>query len=162
MAATDRLLDETLAAWRANERINTMLIKQMGAKGLAATLSTRGGRTVGRQFAHLHNTRLYQLSKRAKPIAEGLTYFPSKEEPGKRELLSALAASSKRVEEWLTRAHAGEPKFRLMKPGLVTTAAYLIAHESHHRGNMLLTLKQSGVRLGIAVTYGIWGEWGKQ
>ena len=162
MAATDALLDETLAAWRANERINSMLIKKMGTKGLLATLSTRGGRTVGRQFAHLHNVRIYQLSKRAKPVSAGLHVFPSKVEPAKKELLAALAESSKRVEEWFTRAHAGEPKFRLMKPGLVTTAAYLIAHESHHRGNMLLTLKQSGIKLGIAVTYGIWGEWGKK
>ena len=33
-----------------------------------------------------------------------------------------------------------------------------IAHESHHRGSILLTLKQSGHKVSQEVAYGIW-EW---
>jgi len=161
VSSEDRLLEETLTAWRANQRINELLLKSISAKAMRATLSTRGGRTVGRQLAHLHNVRGYQLSKRAKPLVDGVRFFESKEEPTKRELGTALKDSSRRVEEWLRRGYAGEPKHRLMKGGLVPTLAYLVSHESHHRGNMLLTLKQTGNSLGIAVTYGIWGEWGK-
>ena len=87
--------------------------------------------------------------------------FGTKEEPTKKALLAALASSSARVEEWFARGLAGERGFRLMKPGLVQTLSFLVSHESHHRGSVLLTLKQCGHSLGIGVTYGIWGEWNK-
>jgi uncharacterized damage-inducible protein DinB len=37
---------------------------------------------------------------------------------------------------------------------------YFISHESHHRGSILLTLKQCGEKIPDAVKWGLW-EWGK-
>lgn len=37
---------------------------------------------------------------------------------------------------------------------------YLVAHESHHRGNILLTLKTSGHKLDQDTSYAIW-NWDK-
>lgn len=47
---------------------------------------------------------------------------------------------------------------RGFKKGLVTSIAYFIAHESHHRGSILLTLKQCGHPVDQESRYAIW-DW---
>ncbi len=151
------MTEELLEAWRTNNRINLYLIDHLSAAGMKCTLSKRGGRDVARQFAHLHNVRVWHLEKRAKDLAEGLTTFETKVTPGKRELRKALAASSTAVESFLGDVLAGKPKRRGFKKGVFTTLGYFIAHESHHRGNIMLTLKECGHNLDKDVRYGIWG-----
>ncbi len=48
------------------------------------------------------------------------------------------------VEFFLDGVLAGEPKRRGLKKGIFATLGYFVAHESHHRGNILLTLKECG------------------
>ena len=42
--------------------------------------------------------------------------------------------------------------------GVVVLLGYFISHEGHHRGTILLTLKQCGLKLTDDLKYGIW-EW---
>jgi hypothetical protein len=75
------MIEELLEAWRTNNRINLFLIDQISDEGMACTLSKRGGRDVVRQFAHLHNVRLWHLENRAKELAAGLYKFETDERP---------------------------------------------------------------------------------
>jgi uncharacterized damage-inducible protein DinB len=152
------MIEEILAAWGVNQRVNLRLIDSIDDEGMRCTLSTRGGRNVVRQLTHLHSVRVLQLRGRAKPLAEGARTFDTRDEPERDELLAALEDSAERVGEWIRRASEGTPGIRTMKRGLVPTVAYLIAHESHHRGSILLTLKQCGHAVDKAVRYGIW-DW---
>ncbi len=151
------MVEELREAWRTNNRINLYLIDRISKEGLLCSLSKRGGRDVARQFAHIHNNRLYQLEKRARDLRVGLELFPTKVTPSKKELVQALKASSTAVEEMLQGILQGTPKRRGMRKGLFTTFAYFIAHESHHRGGILLTLKECGHKLSPKDTMAIWG-----
>jgi len=151
------VLDELLEAWRTNQRINLYLIDHISGAGMKCTLSERGGRDVARQFAHMHNVRVWHLEKRAKDLAQGLAKFETKVTPTKPQLKKALSSSSAAVETYLAGVLAGEPKRRGFKKGVFTTLGYFIAHESHHRGNILLTLKQCGHKLDQREQYAIWG-----
>ena len=51
---------------------------------------------------------------------------------------------------------AGKPKRKGFKKGIFTTLGYFIAHESHHRGSILLTLKETGNNLDKDDRYAIW------
>ncbi len=151
------MLDDLLEAWHTNNRINLFLIDHISDAGMKCTLSKRGGRDVARQFAHIHNNRVWHLERRAKDLAEGLSKFPTKESPGKRRLKDALTASCAAGESFLHGVLSGEPKRRGFRKGVFTTVGYFIAHESHHRGSILLTLKQCGHPLDKKARDAIWG-----
>ncbi len=149
--------EELLEAWRTNNRINLFLIDKISVAGMRCSLSKRGGRDVARQFAHMHDVRVWHLEKRARDLAEGLEKFASKVTPTKTQLRKALSASGEAVESFLEGVLAGEPKRRGFKKGIFTTLGYFVAHESHHRGNILLTLKECGHNIDKAAQYAIWG-----
>ena len=152
--------DELVEAWRTNNRINLFLIDKISKAGLTSSLSSRGGRDVARQFAHLHDVRIYHLEKRAKDLATGLVKFQSKGAPtvtpSKAQLKKALTASGRAIETFLEDVLAGRPKRKGFKRGIFTTLGYFIAHESHHRGSILLTLKEAGHGLNQDDRYAIW------
>lgn len=149
--------EELLEAWRTNHRINRMLLDAISDAGLRCTLSTRGGRDVARQLAHLHDVRVWHLQKRARDLAEGLDTFASKVSPERSELEAALDASADAVGTFLVDVLGGVPKRRGFRKGIFTTLSYFVAHEAHHRGSILLTLKQRGHMPPREVTMGIWG-----
>jgi uncharacterized damage-inducible protein DinB len=153
--------EELLEACRTNNRINLILLDHITEEGLRCTLSTRGGRDVARQFAHLHNVRIWHLEKRAKDLVDGLETFASKDSPSRERLAEALAASALAVETFLGDVLEGKPRRRGFKKGIFTTLSYFVAHESHHRGSILLTLKQSGHAVDRDVAYGIW-DWDRR
>lgn len=47
---------------------------------------------------------------------------------------------------------------RTFKKGILNHIAYFIAHESHHRGSILLTLKACGHKVDQETAYAIW-DW---
>jgi uncharacterized damage-inducible protein DinB len=150
--------EQLLEAWRTNNRISLFLIERIGEDGLGSTLSKHGGRTVAGQLAHMHNNRVWHLEKRAKDLAEGLVVFATKTSPARAELMDAFQASGAAIETFLTDLSEGKPKRRGFRKGLATTLAYFVAHESHHRGSILLTLKQCGHKLDQKTSYAIW-DW---
>jgi uncharacterized damage-inducible protein DinB len=149
--------DELREAWRTNSRINLFLLEHVSEEGLRCTLSSRGGRNVARQFAHLHNVRIYHLERRTKDLAEGLEKFTTADDPSREELAAALNASGEAIESFMVDVLRGTPGRRGFRKGIFTTLSYFVAHESHHRGSILLTLKQSGHPVDKDARYAIWG-----
>lgn len=149
---------ELLEAWQINNRINLFLLERIDQKGLACTLSKRGGRDVARQFAHMHNNRIDHLMRWAPDLVKGARSFESREEPGGDELATALAESGELVGRYIQKAASGATPFKTFKRGLVVAITYLISHDSHHRGSILLTLKECGQKVDQDTQYGIW-DW---
>ena len=153
------MLDELLEAWRTNNRINLLLFDAIDDEGMRATLSKRGGRDVAGQFAHLHTVRIMHFERRGKAFAEGLVKYTAKDAPPREELRDALVASGEAVEAFF--AAIAEGKAKCMKKGLPTYLSYFVAHDAHHRGNILLTLKECGHAVPKDVRYAIW-DWGRR
>jgi len=138
--------------------LRPMVLDGLPQEALAATLSARGGRDIARQLAHVHEVRAAFLRKT--DIPEGITHFAKGESPSKAALRRALEQSADAVERLIRRAWADGGRVGGFKRGIVVLLGYLIAHESHHRGSILLTAKQTGHPLSEDLRWGIWG-WDK-
>ncbi|MDX1644796.1 MAG: DinB family protein [Thermoanaerobaculia bacterium] len=157
------LVDDLLDAWRRHNDIHLYILDWIPPEGLAArTLLKTGkpsrGRDVAGIFAHLHAVRLDKLKRNL----DDLSALPSidDEAPDAERLGEALSKSGDAVAELVDRSiRDGEP-LRGWKRSPLHWVTYLIAHESHHRGQIAQALKQSGVRPPQEVSYGVWGYWG--
>ncbi|MEO8403350.1 MAG: DinB family protein [Chitinophagaceae bacterium] len=152
--------EQLLEAWRTNQRMNILVINNTTDTGMQKSLSTRGGRTIFQQWIHIHNVRMQWLEITAKDIFARLKVLDKDMPYDKKTLLKSLEDSFKGIEEMLGKSWDDGGKVKGFKKGVIPFLGYFISHESHHRGNILLTLKQSGEKIPDTLKWGLW-EWGK-
>ena len=147
-----------LETWQIHDRINLYVLDAVDA-GSLDNHSASKGRSVGEQFAHLHNVRLMWLKSAAPELLKGLTKIESDQASDKKLLRKSLIDSGKAIGTLLETSLENGGKVKGFKPHATAFLGYLISHESHHRGQIALSLKQSGKPLDKKIAYGIW-EWG--
>jgi uncharacterized damage-inducible protein DinB len=148
------LLIET---WQIHDRVNRYLLDAVPEDLLGSSLAAKH-RTVFQLFSHIHNVRLMWLKAAAPDLLKGLAKLEG--ESGKKAALeSALQASGTAIESLIRKALAAGGKVKGFKPHVVAFVGYLISHESHHRGQIGWTLKNTGHPLDQKTAYGLW-EWG--
>jgi len=144
-------------AWAIHNRVNLYLLDAIAEDSLGAPLPKC--RTVHDLFAHMHNVRLMWLKPAAPELLDGLEKLEAKVVGTKTKLRDALVASGKAIETVLQQATERDGKVKGFKPHATAFLGYLISHESHHRGQIGWTLKQTGHPLDQKTAYGMW-EWG--
>jgi len=148
---------EIIDTWNINNRINLYVLEAIPPEALTDVSSSKG-RNVAQQFAHLHNVRLMWLKASGPEFIDGIDKIEKETAPDKKLLARALKESAKAIEALFKKA-IKEGKVKGFKPHVTAFLGYMLAHESHHRGQIALALKQSGHTLDKKIAYGIW-EWG--
>lgn len=152
-------MKELLETWHINNRINLYLLDAIDEKNLT-DLSASKGRNVGEQFAHIHNVRLMWLKASAPNLLEGQTKIEKETKITKKLLSSQLTKSAEAISTLLKKGFE-TGKIKGFKPHAYAFYGYLISHDSHHRGQIMLSLKQSAHPVDQKTQYGLW-EWGSR
>ena len=157
---------DLIAAWRTNNRVTVYLIKHLPADLWSMHVPGSPRRTIRMLAAHIHNARCSWI----KMIGERHGVVVPESVDGRvvrpAELTRALERSSRGVIELiklgLSRDGAIPPAaWQNFPTDLVHFLSYFVAHEAHHRGQLVMLARQLGHRLPAEVAAGLW-QWKKR
>ena len=155
---TDKPSSSLIETWNIHNRISLYMLDAVDATSLSSHSASKG-RSVGEQFAHIHNVRLMWLKSAAPDFLTGLNKVENVQANEKQLLRKSLSESGKAIAALLEKSLETDRKIKGFKPHVAGFLGYLISHESHHRGQVALSLKQAGKPLDKKTSYGLW-EWG--
>lgn len=155
-----------LAAWRTNNRVTMQLIESLPSDLWELQVPGVPQRTIRAIAAHLHNIRCRWLTTLGQE--HGIT-APARVDHRRvapRQVITALKRSSTAMEALLdlglaSQGHVPPSKgyvWRNLSLDVGHVLTYFIAHEAHHRGQIVMVARQTGHRLPAATTAALW-QW---
>ncbi|MFN2384913.1 MAG: DinB family protein [Thermoanaerobaculia bacterium] len=163
------LAETILAAWRTNNQVTVFLVRNLPDAVWTAPVPGAPRKTIRMLAGHLHNARSMWLKTLGRPHAIPVPPPVDRRKVSRRQLIAALNRSSRGIEALLRlgcrRGGTVPPTptyvWRNLPLDVGHVLTYFVAHEGHHRGQIVLVARQLGARLPGAVTAGLW-QWTKR
>ncbi|MDX6306166.1 MAG: hypothetical protein QOI77_3135, partial [Blastocatellia bacterium] len=126
-------------------------------------------RTVRMIAGHLHNARCMWIRTLGKEFGIAAPRSVNRQKVEPKELIPALGQSSRGIISLLTLGcdrggvipSSSSYTWRNLPLDVGHVLTYFVAHEGHHRGQIVMLARQLGHRLPIEVTGGLW-QWSKR
>lgn len=154
-----------IAAWRTNNRATIYLIERLPIEVWSTSVPGVPRLTVGRIAAHIHNSRCSWI--RALGARHGIPVprLVDLRRVRPRELVRALSRSNqgiiRLIELGIARGgRVPRATWQNFPTDLEHFLSYFVAHEAHHRGQLILLARLLGRRLPREVAGGVW-QWTK-
>ncbi len=161
--------DLLLAAWRTNNRVTTFLVEHLPPELWIASVPGAPRRTVRMIGGHIHNARCMWIKTLGKEFGITVPSSVNRNKVEPKELIAALGQSSRGIISLLTLGcdrggvipASSSYIWRNLPLDVGHVLTYFVAHEGHHRGQIIMLARQLGHRLPIEVTGGLW-QWSKR
>jgi uncharacterized damage-inducible protein DinB len=156
-----------LTTWRTNHNVTVFLLQSLPRGLWSQKVPGSPRRTVRMIAGHIHNARCMWIKWLGREHGVPVPRSVDRNRVTPARLIAALHRSGKGVEALLQQGleNGGtlpaKVPYRNVANDVVTVLAYLVAHESHHRGQLCLLARQLGHRLPAEVTSGLW-QWSKR
>lgn len=160
------LRDTILNTWRTNNRVTVYLVEQLPPELWASAVPGAPRRTIRMIAGHLHNARCMWIKTLGRELGVPVPRNVDRRRVKPKELVSALERSSRGILRLLTLGcqqggsipPASTYIWRNLPLDVGHVLAYFVAHEAHHRGQIVLVSRVLGYRLPSSVTAGLW-QW---
>ena len=157
---SDLLID----AWRTNNRVTVFLIENLPVELWAAAVPGAPRRTVRMIAGHIHNARCMWIKTLGKEFGVVVPRAVDRHKVEPKELISALDKSSRGIISLLklgcerggTLPVSKAYVWRNLPLDVAHVLTYFVAHEGHHRGQIVMLARQVDCRLPVEVTGGLW------
>jgi uncharacterized damage-inducible protein DinB len=118
---------------------------------------------------HIHNARSTWIKMLGKEYGIAVPRAVDRNKVGPKELIPALGRSSRGIisllelgfEKGGTLPTSSSYTWRNLPLDVGHVLTYFVAHEGHHRGQIVMLARQLGCRLPIEITGGLW-QWAKR
>src|SRR6266571_2635920 len=158
-----------LASWLTNSRVTAYLVEHLPAALWGASVPGAPRRTVRMIAGHLHNARCMWLKTLGHEHGIAIPAPVDRRQVARDELLSALKRSARGIEALLelgmaAGGHVPPSKtyvWRNLPLDVPHVLTYFVAHEGHHRGQIVMLARQLGHRLPDNISAGLW-QWTKR
>jgi uncharacterized damage-inducible protein DinB len=153
-------------AWRTSNRVTMYLVENLPPELWSKSVPGNPRRTVRTIAAHIHNARCMWIKMLGARHGVAVPRRVDGRSVKPVELLRALERSSRGIIELMRLgiARGGEvppAAWQNFPTDLVHFLSYFVAHEAHHRGQLVMLARQLGHRLPADVTAGLW-QWKKR
>ena len=158
-----------LNAWRTNNRVTIFLIEHLPKEIWEATVPGAPRRTIRMIAGHLQNARCMWIKTLGKEHGIAVPRAVDRRKVSPKELVSALGQSSRGmikllslgIERGGTIPMSKSYIWRNLPLDVGHVLTYFVAHEGHHRGQIVMIARQLGHRLPVEVTGGLW-QWSQR
>jgi uncharacterized damage-inducible protein DinB len=155
-----------LTAWKTNSRVTGYLVEQIPPALWSATVPGVPTRTIRAIAAHVHNSRCVWIKILGREHGIVAPIRVDHRAVTARQLGAALKRSSRGIAALLALGcrHGGHVPpsrgyvWRNLPLDVGHVLTYFVAHEGHHRGQIVMAARQLNCRLPVAVTGGLW-DW---
>jgi uncharacterized damage-inducible protein DinB len=155
--------DAVLATWRTSNRVTVYLVENLPAEVWSAQVPGMPGRTVRMIAGHMHNARCMWIKTLGGPQGVTVPTSVDRRRVTRAQLVRALRQSDRSMIRLLELGLDHNGRIPLTSAAwvnfpldVVHVLSYFVAHEGHHRGQIIMIARQLGQRLPAAVTAGVW------
>jgi uncharacterized damage-inducible protein DinB len=153
--STQDFSESLLRTFDIHSRITLYLLEDLDPNAWRATPPDGKGRDIATLAAHIHSVHCMWL----KAAGGTLPLALDKASITREEAIAGLQASAAALRDLIATSLETGVRVKNFKPDTAAFVGYMIAHDSHHRGQIAILARQTGFPLSKKANFGLW-EWG--